>query len=110
RGFAVLFVTTIHVPMALPPANAERNVARNAEGVSATMFSYSLGKSSQVRRLVRSSKFLLSLLLGTSLGLNVLLARRVRLLRAMTEGRSSHEQLQVGTLIPPIIAKDLDGR
>lgn len=74
------------------------------------MFSSLFGIASKTGRLVRPTTLLVLILLGTSLGLNLLLARRVRQLGATIDGQSSHEQLRVGTLVPPIIAKDLEGR
>ncbi len=74
------------------------------------MFSSLFSSSSKASRLVRSGHLLLSLLLGMSLGLNLLLARRVRLNGATIDRQFPHEQLQVGALVPPIIATDLDGR
>ncbi len=61
--------------------------------------------------LVRSGRrVLLLLLLCTSLGLNVLLAHRVRQLGAVMGKQSRKAELQVGTLVPPIAARELDGK
>jgi peroxiredoxin len=61
-------------------------------------------------RSVRSTYLVLLLLLGTSVGLNLLLARRVRQLGAMINGQPWQTQLQVGSVVPPIVGKELDGR
>ena len=109
-GGAASSVTTIHVPMVLLQVSAERNAAHNAKRVGATMLSSLVSRCKQPGRLIRSKKLVLSLLLGASLGLNLLLARRVRQFETRIDGKLFHEQLQIGALVPPIIAKDLDGR
>jgi peroxiredoxin len=59
---------------------------------------------------LRSTHLVLLLSLGTSLGLNLLLARRVRQLGGSLAEQYQNVQLQVGTLVPPIVAKELDGK
>jgi AhpC/TSA family len=62
-------------------------------------------------RFARSTYLVLLLLLTASVGLNVLLARRVRQLRTTLDaGPSRPAPLQVGILVPPIVAKGLDGQ
>jgi len=68
------------------------------------------GSSSHLGRLIRSTHFVLLFLLVTSCGLNVLLARRVRQLGTAIGVQSHQAQLEVGTLVSPIVAKELDGR
>ncbi len=73
------------------------------------MNSSSVGRSSQTSRFSRFTHHVLLLLLCTSVGLNLLLAKRVRQLAA-TIGPPLQEPLRVGTLVPPITAKGLDGK
>ncbi len=109
-GYAALSVTGIHALTALSSVSAERNVERNAERIGASMLSSLFSRCSEAGQCIRSINLLLSLLLGTSVGLNVLLAHRVRQSQSRIDGQPSHEQLQAGTFVPPIIAKDLEGK
>lgn len=74
------------------------------------MLSSLFSSCTQLGRLIRSKKGVLLLLLGTSLGLNLLLAHRMRQVETRINGTLFHDQLQIGALVPPIIAKGLDGR
>jgi hypothetical protein len=73
------------------------------------MYPPTLHKSSDSGRVARSTYLVLSLLLTVSVGLNVLLADRVRQLSLVTIGQAQQAQVQVGVFVPPIAAKGLDG-
>ncbi len=70
---------------------------------------FSLGSSAPGGRFDRATQLLLFLLLTASLGLNAVVAHRLRRLEA-TVGPARQPPLEVGASVPPIVAKGLDGR
>ncbi len=70
---------------------------------------FSLGSSAQGGRLERATQLVLLLLLTASLGLNAVVAHRLRRLEARV-GPARPPPLAVGAAVPPIVATGLDGR
>ncbi len=70
---------------------------------------FSPGSSAQGGRFDRATQLVLFLLVTASLGLNAVVAHRLRRLEA-TVGPARQPPLEVGASVPPIVAKGLDGR